>query len=94
MGQRKPLRAPILLAALMVPAACASGNKYACDSHTSVRLLSDGYSYPFTQYSLCDCPNEAPCPWLDIRNQPPPMKIIMITPPKKDGVEENHPETN
>jgi len=74
----------VSVAACILVSACATGHDYACDKReVSAGTPSTG-TYPVTRYSFCPCPEEKPCPELDIRNQDKPVLIIRRVPPPGD----------
>ncbi|MFP4519935.1 MAG: hypothetical protein ACLFQ5_10800 [Oceanicaulis sp.] len=56
--------------------ACASGYNYACGERTMVTSTPATGYIPQTVYTFCSCPDDKPCPELDVRNQDEPGLII------------------
>jgi hypothetical protein len=79
------LASALLLGANLLTA-CASGHNYACSERTvATSNPMTGGSYPTTAYSFCPCPEDKPCPELDIRNRDKPVLIIRRVPPSDDN---------
>lgn len=65
-------------------AACANGavHNYACGERTIMINNSLTGLTPQTIYSFCPCPEDKPCPELDVRNEDEPALIIRrVEPP-------------